>query len=734
MILDRIASLVERSAVDVDRRRFLVAGAAIGGGLFVGWSIGALAAPIEGAGPPQAGAFAPDGFITIDPSGQVTLTVHYVEMGQGTYTSIPMLIAEELEIDVQRVRLQHAPPNAKVYGNPVIAGDQITGGSTAIRAAWEPMRRAGAAARTMLVQAAARRWQVDATACRAENGQVVHAASGRRLGYGALVADAAALPVPDPATITLKRIEDFKLIGTPARRLDLAGKVNGSAIYGIDAKVAGMKVAALAMSPAYGGRLRSVDESKALAVKGVRQVVKLDDAVAVVADHMGAANKGLAALAIQWDDGPNGRLGTADIVKDMEAASSKPGAARARAVGDFDQAFAGAATRVEATYQVPFLAHAALEPMNCTVHVRKDSCEVWVGTQVLARAQQAAAKVTGLPVAAVTVHNHLLGGGFGRRLEIDGVVRAVQVAQHVDGPVKVIYTREEDIQHDMYRPYFYDRLAAGLDADGMPVAWRDRITGSSILARFLPPGFQNGWDPETVDGAAHPPYALPNILVEYVRHEPFIPTAFWRGVGPTHNVFTVESFLDELAAVAHKDPVAYRRALLGGNPRARAVLDLAASKADWGAALPSGTGRGISVQFAFGTYMAQVAEVKVTSDGEVRVQRVVCALDCGVAVNPDTVRAQVESAIVFGISGVLWGEVTLKDGRIEQSNFHDYRVLRMNEMPVIEVHIVPSREKPGGMGEPGTSALMPAVTNAIFAATGTRLRKLPVGDQLKSKA
>jgi CO/xanthine dehydrogenase Mo-binding subunit len=720
MILDRIPRLTGSDrCIDPDRRRFLVAGAALGGGFFVGWTSEVVAAPIDADVSSRPGSFAPDAFITIDRSGQVTITAHYVEMGQGTYTSIPMLIAEELEVDVQRVRLQHAPPNAKLYGNALLGGDQITGGSTAIRAAWEPMRRAGAVARTMLVQAAARRWNVEAADCRARQGEVTHAATGRRLAYGALVADAAVLPVPDPAAVPLKAIQDFKLIGTPARRLDLAGKVNGTAVYGIDAKVPGMKVATLAVSPAYGGRLGAIDEPKALAVKGVRQVVKLDDAVAVVADHMGAALKGLAALDPRWDDGPNAKLGTADIVKDMEAASAKPDAARARADGDFGRAFAAATTRVEATYQVPFLAHAALEPMNCTVHVRKDSCEVWVGTQVLARAQQAAAKVTGLPAEAVTVHNHLLGGGFGRRLEIDGVTRAVQIARHVDGPVKVVYTREEDIQHDMYRPYFYDKLAAGLDANGMPVAWRDRITGSSILARFLPPGFKDGWDGETVDGAVDPPYALQNVLVEYVRHEPFIPTAFWRGVGPTHNVFMVESFIDELAAAAHKDPVAYRRALLEGNPRSRGVLDLAASKAGWGSTLPAGMGRGVSVQFAFGTHMAQVAEVKVAPDGEVRVERVVCAVDCGVVVNPDTVRAQVESAIVFGISGVLWGEVTLKGGRIEQSNFHDYRVLRMNEMPAIEVHIVASREDPGGMGEPGTSALAPAVTNAVFAATGT---------------
>ncbi len=712
----------------ISRRQFLSAGVSVGGGLLIGFAIGPSIEDAEAS--ESAAPFTPDAFIRIDPSGQVTLTMHYVEMGQGTYTSIPMLIAEELEVELKSVRLEHAPPNDKLYMNPVF-GIQATGGSTTIRAAWEPMRRAGATARTMLVQAAAQRWRIDAASCRADKGEVIHAASGRRVEYGALVADAAKLTLPAPESVTLKRIEDFKLIGTPAKRLDTAGKVDGSAVFGIDVKVSGMKIATLAQSPALGGRLRSVDATKAMAVRGVRQVVKLDDAVAVVADHMGAARKGLAALDIQWDDGPNGKLTTADIVRDMDAVSRKPGAI-ARAEGDFAKAFANATTKVQAVYQVPFLAHAAMEPMNCTVHVKRGSCEVWTGTQVLSRAQEAAAKTAGLPLEKVTVHNHLLGGGFGRRLEIDGVIRAVQIAKQVDGPVKVIWTREEDIQHDMYRPYFYDRLAAGLDADGMPVAWSHRVTGSSILARWLPAAFQNGFDGETMDGAANPPYSLPNILIDYVRHEPpNIPTAFWRGVGPTHNIFMVESFIDELAAAAKKDPVAYRRALLDQNPRAKAVLELAAEKAGWGKALPQGVGRGASLQFAFGTYMAQVAEVKVAGDGTVHVQRVVCAVDCGVVVNPDTVRAQIQSAIIFGIAGALYGEVTFKDGRVDQANFHNYRVLRMGETPIIDIHIVPSRETPGGMGEPGTSALAPAVTNAIYAATGKRVRTLPVADQAR---
>jgi isoquinoline 1-oxidoreductase beta subunit len=706
--------------MNTSRRAFLQSS----GALVIAFNLPAAIGPASAA---EDKSFAPNAYIRIDANGRVTFIVAYVEMGQGTYTSIPMLIAEELEVPLSSVRVEHAPPDERYYGNPLLGGIQATGNSNAVRGAWEPMRRAGAVARTMLLQAAAQRWKVDPASCRAENGAVIHPASGRRLRYGALVADAAKLPVPDPKSVTLKPRERFKLIGTPAKRLDSAGKVNGTAQFGIDAKVPGMKVATIAISPVIGGRVHGVDDGAAKAVRGVRQVVRLDDAVAVVADHMGAAKKGLAALKIEWDDGPNATLSTADILRDMEAASNGSGAV-ARKEGDVDKALAGAAKRVEAVYGVPFFAHATMEPMNATVHVRKDSCEVWTGTQVMARVQAAAAKVTGLPLEKVTVHNHLLGGGFGRRLEVDAVVRAVQVAMQVDGPVKLVYTRETDIQHDMYKPAFHDRFVAGLDAQGTPVAWSHRLTGSSVIARWVPPFFQKGLDPDTIEGAAETPYVFPNMLVEYVQHEPRgIQTAFWRGVGPVHNVFVVESFMDELAAAAGKDPVAYRRAI--ADPRAKAVLELAASKAGWGRPLPKGVGRGVAVQSAFGSYQAQVAEVEVSPKGEVSVRRIVCAVDCGPVVNPDTVRAQMQSGIVYGLSAALFDEITLKDGRVEQTNFGDYRVLRINEMPQVEVHIVDSTAAPGGIGETATACVMPALANAIFAATGKRIRRLPVADQ-----
>jgi isoquinoline 1-oxidoreductase subunit beta len=723
MVIDQKAShtsgLAELpSANGLSRRGFLQAGAVAGGGLMLSLSL-----PFGNREAKAADVFVPNAFIRIGSDGQIVLIMPYVEMGQGTYTSIPMLIAEELEVDLKQIRLEHAPPNEKLYANPLL-GVQATGNSNAIRGAWQPLRQAGAAAKTMLVAAAAKKWNVDPASCRAQSGEVLHPPTGRSIKYGALAADAAGMPVPEK--IALKRPQEFKLIGTPAKRLDTPAKVNGTAVYGIDVRPQGVKIATLAQSPVFGGRVKSVDDTAAKAVKGVRQIVRLDDAVAVVADHMGAAKKGLAALKIEWDDGSHAKLSTEDIARELDQATLRPGAV-AQNIGDVGKVMASAATKVEALYQVPFLAHATMEPMNCTVHLRKDECEIWIGSQAVARVQALAAKAAGLSPEKVIVHNHLIGGGFGRRLEADGAVRAVQIARHVDGPVKVVWTREEDIQHDMYRPYWVDRISAGLDDKGRPIAWNNRFAGSSVIARWLPPAFKGGLDPDSTEGAIDLVYDLPNFRVEYVRVEPpGIPTAFWRSVGPSHNVFVTESFIDELAAAAKQDPVAYRLALLDKAPRAKAVLALAAAKAGWGGQLPQGLGRGVALQFVFATYMAQIAEVEVSKDGAVRVHRVVCAVDCGIPVNPDTIRAQIQSAIMFGITAALYGNITIKNGRVEETNFDTYQILRMNEAPAVEVHIVESRESPGGMGEAGTSAIVPAVTNAIFAATGKRLRKTPI--------
>jgi len=729
MIRDHIASRrrnLDQSgfANGLSRRRLLRVGAAAGGGLMLSLS---LPFPSHRAEAAVADEFAPNAFIRIGSDGRIILIMPYVEMGQGTYTSIPMLIAEELDVNLKQVQLEHAPPNEKLYANPLL-GVQATGGSDALRGAWKPLREAGATARIMLVAAAAKRWDVDPKSCRAQDGEVAHVPTGRRLKYGELAAEAAKMPVP--AGVTLKAPEDFKLIGTPAKRLDAPAKVNGTAVFGIDVHPPGVKVATLVQSPVFGGRVKNLDDTAAKAVKGVRQIVRLDDAISVVADHMGAAKKGLAALNIEWDDGPHAKLTTADVARELEQATLGSGAV-AQNIGDADKALASVTTKIEAIYQAPFLAHATMEPMNCTVHFRKDACEIWIGSQAVARVQAMAAKAAGLPPEKVIVHNHLIGGGFGRRLEADGAVRAVEIAKHVDGPVKVVWTREEDIQHDMYRPYWFDRLSAGLDEQGRPVVWKNRFAGSSVIARWLPPGFKDGLDPDSTEGAIDLVYDLPNFRVEYVRLEPpGIPTAFWRSVGPSHNVFVTESFIDEMAAAAKQDAVAYRRALLDKSPRAKAVLDLAAEKAGWGQALPKGSGRGVSLQFVFGSYLAQVAEVEVSKEGTVRVRRVVCAVDCGTVVNPDTVQAQIQSGIIFGATAALYGEITLKNGRVEQTNFDTYQMLRMNQAPAIEVHIVKSAEPPGGLGESGTSAIVPAIANAIFAATGKRLRKMPVDASL----
>ena len=563
----------------VSRRLVLKAGAAIGGGLMIGWRWECSTK----AAADDATLFAPNAFVRIDRQGKVSIVSPMAEMGQGVYTALPMLVAEELDADMSNVTVEHSPPSDKLYGNAFLGGVQTTGNSSSIRAFYVPLRQAGAAARAMLVAAAAEKLNVDASALTTEPGFVVEAAGKRRIAYGELADAAAKMPVP--TDVKLKDPSTFRIVGTPAKRLDVAGKVDGTAVFGIDVKLPSMQIATVAASPVFGGTLASLDEAAALKVPGVHQVVKLDNAVAVIADHYWAARKGLDAADPKFDNGPHAALTTADVVAALAKASERQGAV-AKNEGDVVSALANAATKVEATYEAPFLAHATMEPMNCTVQVTSDGCDIWVGTQIPTVAQQAVAQTLGLKQEAVRIYNHLLGGGFGRRLEYDFIVQAALIAKQSKEPVKVVWSREEDIQHDMYRPYYYDRISAGLDEQGMPIAWSHRIVGSSIMARFFPPAFKDGIDPDAVDGAVDMPYAIPNKRVEYVREEPpGIPTAFWRGVGPTHNVYVVESFIDELAAAAKKDPVDYRRAMLGNNPRALHVLNRAAEMSGWGTPL-----------------------------------------------------------------------------------------------------------------------------------------------------
>ena len=684
--------------------------------------------PVRAANEPEQapdntqGKFAPNAFIRIDHAGTTTLVMPQVEMGQGVYTSLAMIIAEELDADFSKVVLEHAPPSDKLYGNPMF-GIQATGNSNSIRAWWKPIRTASATARAMLVGAAAQQWKVDPASCMASNGVVTHAATGRKLAYGAL-ADAAGKIAP-PAHVALKDPKDFVLIGKPLKRLDTPNKTDGKVIYGIDAMLPGMKFATIAASPVLGGKVAHVDDSRAKTVPGVEKIVVLDDMVAVVGQHMWAAKKGLDALVVTWNDGANGRIGSKEIWDDLRAQSAKTGAL-AKSRGDIAKGL-GEGEKYEAAYEMPLLAHATMEPMNCTVQLKPDGCEIWLGTQVMTRVQQTAAQLLGLPPEKVIVHNHLLGGGFGRRLEPDMALKAIRVAQHLNGePLKVVWTREEDIRHDVYRPAYRDTIEASLK-DGKLNGWKYRVTGSSVMARWFPAGFQHGVDIDGVDSAIDMPYDVPNFHVEFRRAEPpGLTTGFWRGVGPNNNVFAVECFMDELAKKAGKDPIQFRHDHLHGSPRHQAVLKLVAEKSDWGSPLPPRVGRGVSVQPSFASYIATVVEAEVDHNGEVMLRRIHCVVDTGIAVNPDTIEAQLQGGLIFGLTAALYGEITLKDGRVQQSNFNDYRMLRIDQAPKIDVHVVKSGEPPGGIGETGATAGPPALRNAIFAATGIALRRMPV--------
>ncbi len=683
---------------------------------------------------PGDGAFSPNAWLRVGTDGIVTLTVDKSEMGQGPHTALAMILADELEADWSKVQLGPVPENPAAWSRPM-----STGGSRSVRSSWDTLRKAGATARAMLVAAAAETWGVEPATCRAENGTVVHATSKRRLGYAVLARKAATLPVPENPP--LKDPKDFRLIGTRTHRLDTPAKVDGTAQFGIDVAVPGMLVASIERCPVFGGAVKRVNAEKAKAVPGVRYVVPLDASpwtgtngawgvgcaagVAVVADSYWQAVTGRRALEIEWDEGDNGLLDSDAIRSQFARLAEQPGA-EARKNGDAPVALAGAAKRVEAVYEVPFLHHATMEPMNCTAHVRAEGCDVWAPTQNQTRAQEVAAELAGLPKERVRVHTTFLGGGFGRRLEPDFVSEAVRLSKAVGAPVKVIWSREDDVRHGFYRPATYNRFAAGLDATGSPVAWTHRIVAPPILLKFGP--LEKGIDRTLIDGAANLPYGIPNVLVDQVAVDLLpVPRGFWRSVGISQNAFVTECFCDEVAVAAGKDPYEFRRALLGDKPRHRRTLELAAEKAGWGSPLPAGQGRGIALAEWAPTTCAQVAEVSVAPDGTVRVHRVVCAVDCGPVVNPDTIEAQLQGGIVYGLTAALYGEITIERGRVKQGNFDDYPLLRLPEMPVVEVYIVPSSDAQGGIGEPAVGPIAPAVCNAIFAATGKRVRRLPIG-------
>jgi isoquinoline 1-oxidoreductase beta subunit len=707
-------------ALEQNRRTFLKTAVVIGGGLLLGFHL-PLGEMLGQGAEQNAALFEPNAWVRVGADNQITIMMAHSEMGQGVMTALPMLVADELDVDLKNVHVETAPA-ALAYINPLI-GVQLTGGSTSVRSSWRQLREAGATARAMLISAAAERWGVGAATLVTHNGAVHDSKSHRSATYGELAAMAAKLFVP--SKVTLKQPSQYKLIGKPIARIDIPAKVNGTAQFGIDMRLPGMLVAVVARCPTFGGKLRSFNAEKAKRVKGVREVIAVSSGVAVVADAFWPAKTGRDALQIQWNYGPNAKLSDELVAERFRKDAEHEGAV-AFSSGAANRVLAGAPKQIEAIYTLPYLAHATMEPINCTAHVRKDGCDVWVPTQGQTFTQQTAARITGLPPNAINVHTTFLGGGFGRRGETDFVADAVEISKAVKAPVKVIWTREDDIRHDFYRPAVYARMRAALNQHGELQAWTHRIVGPSILSRVNPARIRNGIDPTSVEGAANQPYSIPNVHVDYVLENIGVPVGFWRSVGNSFTGFMVESFIDEVAHAASTDPYTFRRKLLQKSPRHLGVLQLAAKKAEWGKPLPPGVHRGIAVVSSYGSYVAEVAEVSIGADGEPTVHRVVCAVDCGQYVNPDTIEAPMQSGIVYGLTAALTGKITLKEGRVQEGNFDDYQLLRIDQMPQVEVHIVRSGDPPGGVGEPGTPPIAPAVCNAIYAASGKRIRQLPI--------
>lgn len=709
----------------LSRRSFVKIGVLAGAGLTLGvaWRV------TRDPGLPMSDAtFVPNAYLRIDEDGRITVMVPRAEMGQGVSTALPQMVAEELDADWTQVSFEFAPAH-DAYGM------MVTGGSTSVMESWQPLREAGATARWMLREAAANRWGIPSAEVVTSNA-TAFAPDGSSLIYAELAAEAATMDVPDQ--VTLKDPADFRLIGRPIPRLDVEAKSTGTAVFGIDAGPSDARIAMVARSPVFGGEVRSFQAEGAIAIPGVDEIVEIQSGVAVVADGYMSAKAGRDALVIEWDEGPAATLDDAEIFRQLQRATREDGRT-VRDDGDVPTTLAEAETDIRATYQLPYLAHATMEPMNCTAWVRDGRCTVWAPTQfqnapaiIGGGARQVAAKAAGVSIDDTELHTTFLGGGFGRRAERDFVHEAAELAGKVEGPVKVIWSREDDMQHDFYRPASYHELAASLDPDGMPEAWDHRMASQSIMQRLVPgwvPGpvssFAGKRDPTSTEGASNQPYQVPNVHMTYAKVDLPIPVGFWRSVGHTHTGFVVESFIDELAHAAGRDPYDYRRALLAEHPRHMGVLDAAATAADWGSPVPEGRARGIAVVESFGSYAAQVAEVSV-ENGRPRVHKVWCAIDCGVVVNPRIVQAQMESGIIYGLTAALYGEINIQSGRVVQTNFNDYPMLRINEAPEIEVVLAPSGDPPGGVGEPGVPPIAPAVTNAIYALTGERVRTMPI--------
>lgn len=705
------------------RRDFLKTSAIATGGLLIGVALpgfnGAQAAGL---------LYTPNAWVHIADDNTITLISARSEMGQGVYTSMPMLIAEELNVDISRIKVAIAPPNAKLYGNPLLGGTQLTGGSTSVRDGWEKLRVAGAQVREMLVSAAAARWSVDRKVLKAENG-VVTGPGGKRATYGELAEAASRLPVPEK--VTIKDPKDFRIVGKRTPRLDTPAKVNGTAGFGIDVKLPGMVYAALEQCPVIGGSVKSFDATKARAMPGVIDVVQIPDGVAVVANSWWRANQARKALAIVWDEGAGARLNDKTMLEGIRAAAKTGKPLPIKAVGDAEAVIAASQRVVRREYVSQLLSHSPLEPMNFTAHL-KDGKMMLIGpTQWQDGAQGTVAKAIGMKPEDVSVETTFLGGGFGRRIDLDFIVQAAQIAKAVNRPVKLLWSREDDMTHDFYRPQAVHNLAASLGADGKPTAMTFRITSQSITGRVF--GLPGEVQDPLMTEAALAAYEIPAIKHDVVKHDAGLRVGYWRSVSHLLNAFANESFIDELAREAGKDPYAYRMALLGNQPRFANVLKLAAEKAGWGQPLPAGRARGIALMEGYDTYMAQVAEISMEADGAVKVHRVTVAADLGRMVNPDTVEAQIQSSIVFGMGAGLMQEITLDKGRVQQTNYHQFPVVRMHEAPAIDIVLVNSTEKPGGIGEPATAVVVPAIANAVAALTGKRVRKLPMtADAIKS--